>query len=119
MTNIEQHDFSTPDEVRAFEHGKLELVKVSGGGSVGRFTLEPGWRWSTDVKPLAKTELCQSIHFGYHVSGRLHLRLADGHECEAGPGQVVTVPAGHDAWVVGNDPVVLIDWAGATDYAKR
>jgi uncharacterized cupin superfamily protein len=71
------------------------------------------------VKPIAGTELCQSSHFAYHVSGRLHVVMADGKEFEVGAGEVALIPAGHDAWVVGNEAVVGIDWAGLEDYAKR
>jgi hypothetical protein len=118
MAGIERKTFSTPDEVRTFEKGKLELVKV-GSGVVGRLTLEPGWRWSTHVKPIAGTEWCEAPHFQYHVSGRIHVLMRDGTEIEAGPGEVTALAAGHDAWVVGNDPVVLVDWSGARTYAKQ
>ena len=118
MASAEQKNFGSPDEVRTFEKGKLELVKI-GGGIVGRLTLEPGWRWSQHVKPIAGTEWCEAPHFQYHVSGRLHALMADGTEFEVGPGEVSYLPAGHDGWVVGNEPVVTVDWAGATKYAKR
>jgi quercetin dioxygenase-like cupin family protein len=71
------------------------------------------------VKPIAGTELCQAPHFGYQISGRLHHVMADGTEHESGPGDIVVIPPGHDAWVVGNEPCVLIDWNGATNYAKK
>ena len=118
MGKAERKQFMSPDEVRTFEKGKLELVKIA-GGAVGRLTLEPGWRWSKHVKPVAKTEWCEAPHFQYHLSGRLHVKMSDGTEFEAGPGEVTALPVGHDAWVVGNEPVVLVDWAGASDYAKR
>ena len=118
MAGIECKTFSAPDEVRTFEKGKLELVKI-GCGVVGRLTLEPGWRWSTHVKPVAGTEWCEAPHFQYHVAGRIHVRMRDGSEIEAGPGEITTLAAGHDAWVVGDEPVVLVDWAGAGDYAKQ
>lgn len=118
MAAAEQRDFKSPDEVRTFEKGKLELLNMS-GGAIGRLTLEPGWRWSQHVKPFAKTERCEALHFQYHVSGRVHIVMSDGSEFEAGPGDVTMLPAGHDAWVVGNEPVVLIDWSGASNYAKK
>jgi hypothetical protein len=118
MMKTERKDFKTPDEVRTFEKGKAELVNI-GGGVVGRLTLEPGWRWSQHVKPIAKTQWCEAPHFQYQVSGRLHVVMADGTEFDTAPGQVVTLPSGHDAWVVGNDPVVVVDWHGATNYAKK
>ena len=95
-----------------------EIISI-GGGSVGRLTLEPGWKWSQDVKPIAKTEWCEAPHFHYQASGRLHVVMQDGSEFESVAGDVVVVPSGHDAWVVGDEPVVLIDWHGATNYAKQ
>ena len=117
MARAEHKDFGSPDEVRTFEKGKLELLNM-GGGVVGKLTLEPGWRWSQHVKPIASTEWCEAPHFQYHASGRLHVVMSDGAEFDAGPGDVMALPSGHDAWVVGNDPVVLIDWSGASNYAK-
>ena len=75
-------------------------------------------RWSTDVKPIAGTDLCEAPHFQYHVSGTLRVRTAEGVEFDATPGQVTALPAGHDAWVVGDEPVVVVDWWGASNYAK-
>ncbi len=117
MTSYERQDFGSPDEVRTFEKGRVELVKI-GGGTVGRLTLEPGWQWSKHVKPIAGTEWCEAPHFQYQVSGRLHIRMSDGSEFEVGPGEVALLPSGHDAWVVGDEPVVLVDWQGAINYAK-
>jgi hypothetical protein len=117
MANAESKNLSTPDETRKFSHGKLELINI-GKGVVGRLTLEPGWRWSTDVKPIAETDWCEAPHFQYQVTGRLHVVMEDGTEFELGPGDVSFLPSGHDAWVVGDETVVLIDWFGATQYAK-
>ena len=113
----EQRDFASPDETRTFGHGQMELVKVQ-GADIGRLVLHPGWRWSNDVKPLAGTELCEAPHFQYHVAGTLHVVMADGSEFDAVPGQVTALPSGHDAWVVGDEDVVVIDWWGASNYAK-
>jgi hypothetical protein len=113
----ERKDLKTPDETRTFENGRVDLVNI-GGGTVGRLTLQPGWRWSKNVKPIAGTEWCEAPHFQYHLSGRLHVLMMDGTEFEAGPGEVSALPPGHDAWVVGNEPVILIDWSGASNYAK-
>ncbi|MBI2936250.1 MAG: cupin domain-containing protein [Chloroflexi bacterium] len=118
MAGVERKDMGKGAETRTFEKGKIETVKLA-GGTVGRFTLQPGWKWSQHVKPVVKTQLCESTHFGYHISGKLRIRMADGTEQEVGPGEVSFVPSGHDAWVVGNQPVVLIDWSGAATYAKR
>jgi hypothetical protein len=109
--------FGQPNEVRQFPHGRVELVEV-GGAQIGRLTLQPGWRWSNDVKPIAGTELCEAPHMQYHVSGRLHVLMADGSEFEAGPGDVTSLPQGHDAWVVGDEPAVVVDWYGASNYAR-
>ena len=118
LQSTERKLFEQADEVRTFDKGKLELLHME-GGIVGRLTLQPGWQWSKHVKPIVKTEWCEAPHFQYHVSGRLHIKMSDGTEFEAGPGDVTSLPSGHDAWVVGNEPVVLIDWFGATHYAER
>ncbi|MBC3193480.1 cupin domain-containing protein [Pseudonocardia sp. C8] len=114
----EQSDFASPDETREFPHGSLDLVRI-GGGEVGRLTLQPGWRWSNDVKPLAGTDWCEAPHFQYHVAGTLRVRSRDGQEFDATPGQVTALPSGHDAWVVGDTPVVVIDWNGVSHYAQQ
>lgn len=113
----EQRTMSQSDDVRTFEKGRMELVNI-GGGTVGRLSLEPGWKWSDHVKPIAGTELCEAPHFQYHVSGVLHIQMADGTEFDAHAGDVTALPAGHDAWVIGDETVVLIDWNGASNYAK-
>jgi hypothetical protein len=117
MSQMQKKALSQPDEVRTFDKGKLELVTL-GGVSFGRATLEPGWRWSTSVKPIAKTDSCQAPHLQYHVAGRLHVAMDDGSEDEFGPGEVSQLPPGHDAWVVGDEAVVVIDISGMGEYAK-
>jgi len=117
MKRAEYQNLAEPHETRGFPRGKVEIVNI-GGGTVGRLTLEPGWRWSVHVKPLAGTPWCESPHFQYQVSGRLHVQMQDGTEFELGPGDVSFLPTGHDAWVVGEEPVVLVDWYGAANYAK-
>lgn len=118
MANAEHKNLASPDETRTFEQGKLEVINIA-GGTIGRLTLQPGWRWSKHVKPIAKTEWCEAPHFQYQVSGRLRVKMEDGTEFELGPGDVSVLPKGHDAWVVGNEAVVLVDWYGASNYAKR
>lgn len=113
----EQKALDRPDETRTFERGKVDLVNI-GGGVVGRLTLEPGWRWSEHVKPIANTEWCEAPHFQYHASGTLHVVMIDGSEFDAVAGDITALPSGHDAWVVGNEPVVLVDFFGASNYAK-
>lgn len=113
----EHKSFARPDEVRQFPNGLVEILAI-GGGEVGRLVLQPGWRWSIDVKPLAGTETCTAPHFQYHLSGTLGILMDDGTEIIAGPGDITSLPEGHDAWVVGDEPVVAIDWFGASNYAK-
>jgi quercetin dioxygenase-like cupin family protein len=117
MANAEMKNFGKPDETRKFERGQMDLVNI-GGGVVGKVTFQPGWRWSEHVKPIAKTEWCEAPHFMYQISGRMHVKMADGQEFEMGPGDVAVLPSGHDAWVVGDESVVAIDWQGASNYAK-
>jgi mannose-6-phosphate isomerase-like protein (cupin superfamily) len=113
----EAKSFNKPDEVRTFPKGKAEIITI-GGAAVGRATLEPGWKWSTSVKPIAKTKSCEAPHFQYHVSGTLKVVMDDGTELELRAGDVSLLPVGHDAWVVGNEPVVIVDFQGMIDYAK-
>ena len=97
--------------------GKVELVKI-GGRMIGRATFQPGWKWSDSVKPLVKTKSCEAPHFQYHISGTLRVRMDDGTEKDLKPGDISLLPPGHDAWVVGNEPVVVVDFQGMIDYAK-
>ena len=108
----EHKRLATPDETREFERGRLEIVEI-GGGSVGRLTLQAGWRWSEHVKPIAGTELCAAPHFQYHVTGNPSHRHGR-RQRSSRPSRVTSprCPAGHDAWVVGDAPVVVIDWQG-------
>jgi len=117
MKKAELRNFGTPDEVREFPNGRVELFKI-GGATVGRATLEPGWKWSTSLKPIAQTKSCEAPHFQYHVSGILKVRMDDGTELECKPGDVSLLPSGHDAWVVGKEPAVVVDFQGMIDFAK-
>ena len=120
MSGLMRMSFDAPDETRLFEDGKgrLEVFNTASGG-VGRATFEPGWRWSEHVKPIAGTDSCQAAHTGYFVSGRMRVRMDDGEEVEYGPGDFAEMAPGHDAWIVGDEPCVFIDWQGFSDYAKR
>lgn len=118
MKKMETKSFNSADEVRTFDKGKLELIKI-GGAIVGRGTFQPGWKWSESVKPLVKTKSCEAPHFQYHVSGTLRIKMDDGTETECKAGDVSFLPMGHDAWVVGNEPVVVVDFQGMVDYAKE
>jgi hypothetical protein len=117
VQQAEHKSFDAPDEVREFEKGRGEILMI-GGGEVGRYTAEPGWRWSEHVKPVAGTELCEAPHFQYHLSGTIRIRMADGTEFDVGPGEVSVLLPGHDAWVVGDEPATVIDWGGAHVWGK-
>jgi quercetin dioxygenase-like cupin family protein len=120
MAELIRMSMDTPEETRPFEDnmGKLELVNCD-AGPVGRATFQPGWRWSEHIKPIAKTDSCEAPHMGYYVSGRMKVVMDDGQEAEFGPGDFAVIPPGHDAWVVGEEPCVVIDWQGFADYARR
>jgi mannose-6-phosphate isomerase-like protein (cupin superfamily) len=118
MAGIEINDFSAPDEVRKPELTTVEVVKM-GGGEIGRYTFQPGWRWSECIKPVVGTESCQVDHVGYVVSGRLHVEHEGGSKGDVASGAVYRIPPGHDAWVVGDEPVVVVEFQGAASYAKQ
>ncbi len=117
LDKVQVKSFHRADEVREFPKGRLELINI-GGIVIGRAILEPGWKWSTSVQPIAKTKSCEAPHFQYHLSGVLKVKMDDGSEIECHAGDVSLLPMGHDAWVVGNEPVVLVDFQGMVDYAK-
>lgn len=119
MAGIEKKSFDLPDEVkRPFERGKIDLVTL-GGLAFQRETLQPGWRWSTNVKPIVKTDSCQKFHVKYIVSGRQRVVMDDGTEEELGPGDLAIIYPGHDAWVVGNEPNVLLELASAVKEIRE
>ena len=117
MSAMQQKNFARPDESRKFELGQVDLVTL-GGVTIGRGIFEPGWKWSTCVKPLVKTKWCEAPHMQYHVSGRMHVVMDDGSEAEFGPGDVSLLPPRHDAWVVGDTRVVVVDISGLGEYAQ-
>ena len=116
MKKAELKSFGEPDEVREFPKGRLELIKI--GGQRGPCHLEPGWRWANSVQPIARTKSCEAPHFQYHISGVLKILMDDGTEFECRPGDVSFLPSGHDAWVVGDQPVIIVDFQGMIDYAR-
>ncbi|MCQ4079458.1 cupin domain-containing protein [Streptomyces sp. RB6PN25] len=120
MAGLTRKNFDSPDEVRPFEEdkGRLQLITFE-KGPVGRAIFEPGWQWSKHVKPIARTGSCEAAHIRYFVSGHMKIVMDDGEEMEFGPGDLMTAEPGHDAWVVGDEPCVVIDWQGYGDYAKR
>jgi class 3 adenylate cyclase len=117
MARMQRRRFTDPDEVRRFPHGQVEVVSLD-DRVIGRMVYEPGWRWSVDVKPIAGTASCQFHHFGVTMSGLLRAQMADGTELELGPGDVFEIPPGHDAWVVGDEPWVSVDFEAMRSYAR-
>lgn len=116
MEKAELKSFGKPDEVREFAKGRLELLKLS-NATVGRAILQPGWRWSTSIKPIVHTNSCEVAHLQYHVAGTLRVRMDDGTEFDCTPGDMSVIPPGHDAWVVGDEPVVVVDLQGMGTFA--
>jgi len=115
---MEVKSFDKPDEVRTPPKTKIEVVKV-GDSTMMRATFEPGWKWSECVKPIAGTNSCQAPHVNYVISGRMKVVMDDGTEMEMGPGDAADIPPGHDAWVIGDEPCVAIDFAAGKVYAKK
>jgi hypothetical protein len=118
MAGVEVNNFSAPDEVRRPASTTVEVVKLN-GGEVGRYTFQPGWHWEEHIKPVAGTESCQTEHIGYVVSGRLGVKSDDGTSGELTPGCVYRIAPGHDGWVIGDEPVVVVEFQGAATYAKQ
>ncbi|MFF8840742.1 cupin domain-containing protein [Streptomyces sp. NPDC015130] len=119
MAGIVQKSFDSADETRPFTEGKGRLDLVNGeGGAVGRAVFEPGWQWSKHVKPIVGTDSCMASHVGYIVSGRMKVVMDDGETVEFGAGDFMEVKPGHDAWVLGDEPCVALDWVGFVDYAQ-
>jgi hypothetical protein len=117
MKSIEKKSLEMPEEIRKFPLGKVELVTI-GNVTFGKGTFQPGWKWSESVKPIVHTDSCLAPHTQFQISGRLRVKMDDGTEMEYGPGDVGVIQPGHDAWVVGNVPVVVIDFTGFTHYAE-
>jgi mannose-6-phosphate isomerase-like protein (cupin superfamily) len=117
VNSFDVKSHATPDEVRAPDKTRLEVVNLH-GFTLGRLNLQPGWRWSECVKPVVKTEQCQVSHVGYAVSGQITVRMSDGTKKTIKGGDSYTIPPGHDAWVDGNEPFVGIEVLSADIYAK-
>jgi hypothetical protein len=113
---LEAKNLDQPEDKRSFEHGEVLMVRV-GGSTIGRAVFRPGWRWSTDVKPLVGTSSCELAHTAVVISGRMRVRMNDGTEAEFGPGDAHYVSPGHDAWVVGEEPLVVIDFTAPAQLA--
>jgi uncharacterized cupin superfamily protein len=112
--------FERPDETRTPEKAKIEVLDL-GAVKAARLTAQPGWRWTTSIKPVVGTESCQARHVGTAVAGRLHLVHEDGTELELSAGDAYVIEPGHDAWVVGNEPFVAYEFDSSTaeTYAKK
>ncbi|MEO7681980.1 MAG: cupin domain-containing protein [Sphingomonas sp.] len=110
--------FEQPDEVRTFDKGRFELVRL-GGMTIGRATYEPGWKWSVDVGSAIDCAECQVEHVGMVVSGCATAAMANGDVIEMHAGDVFYIPPGHDSWVVGDEPYVSLHFLGADGYAKH
>jgi class 3 adenylate cyclase len=118
LARLQRKDLAKPDEVRDFGGGsRVEIFQLE-DVVVGRTVWLPGWRWSEVVKPIAGTDQCEYHHLGYSISGRFRVAMPDGTEMEIPPNHVYEIPAGHDAWVVGDEPWVAIDWAGMRSFAR-
>lgn len=118
MSGYETKTVGKADERRDFEHGYVETVTL-GGHSIGRTHLEPGWKWSESVKPLAGTDLCEVPHVGYALTGRIRCRMADGSEFEVAAGDAYTLIDPHDAWVVGDEVFSGVEFESLADYARK
>jgi quercetin dioxygenase-like cupin family protein len=118
MSGLQMKSFNKPDETRPFaDKGAAEVLTVD-GGSVMRGRFEPGWRWSEHLRPIVGTDTCESPHFLYVLSGRMHVRMNDGTEGEVGPGDVARIEPGHDAWVVGDEACIAVDFGASAAYAQ-
>jgi class 3 adenylate cyclase len=115
MAKVQSGSFRRPDEIRTLDHGRIELVNL-GEESVGRQVLEPGWRWSEHVKPIVGTPYCEFHHFGLVIAGRLHVEMADGTVMEVAPDSVYEIPPGHDAWVIGEEAWIGVNWSGIRSF---
>jgi class 3 adenylate cyclase len=117
MARLQRRQFTDPDDIRKVPHGQIEVVELD-DRVVGRLSYEPGWRWSVDIKPIAGTDTCQFHHFGVTLSGRVRVQMRDGIELEIGPGDVFEIPPGHDAWVIGEEPWVSVDFEAMRGYGR-
>jgi len=118
-TLIKVKNLSKPDETRNLPKTKIEIVDFNNSTVIMRATFQPGWKWSECVKPTAGTKSCQVPHINYVLSGRMKIVMDNGLELEMGPGDAVEIPPGHDAWVVGPEPCIALDFAGGKIYGKK
>jgi len=112
MARLQTKPFEAPDETRPVPGAQLRLVYL-GEVAVGHAVWQPGWRWSTDLRPLAGTDWCENHHLGYAISGRLAVLMEDGEQLEIAGESVYEIPPRHDAWVVGDEPFETVEWSSA------
>ena len=117
MATMESKNFNNADELRELPKTKIEILNF-GDTTLMRATFQPGWKWSECVKPTAKTDTCQAPHVNYIISGKMIIAMDDGTQKEIKPGDVAIIPPGHDAWVVGNEPCIAIDFSAGKIYGK-
>jgi hypothetical protein len=113
MAGITKKGFGSPDETRTPTKTRVDVVDL-GTTKAARMTFEPGWRWSECIKPVAQTESCQTKHIGAIVSGRMRVEHTDGTQVELGPGDAYVIEPGHDAWVLGDEPAVGLEFESKT-----
>jgi hypothetical protein len=118
MTELQARSLDSPEETLTFENGKAEIVKLP-GSTAGRFTFQPGWKWSESIKKMVGTDSCQTHHVGYAISGHLHVRADDGSEQDIRAGDAYNIPPGHDGWVVGDEPYVSVEFRSVDGNAKK
>jgi class 3 adenylate cyclase len=117
VARLQRKRFTESDDVRVVPRGRIDVVELD-DQVVGLIQWDPGWRWSVDLKPTAGTQTCQFHHLGYAISGRLRVQMQDGVELELGPGDIFEIPPGHDAWVVGDEPYISVDFEAMRDFAR-
>ena len=119
MAGLETGGFDSPDETRTPEKTKVDVVRM-GSATAARFSFQPGWKWSECIKPVIGTDSCQVRHVGIVQAGRLHVTHDDGTQGEVGPGNTFVIEPGHDAWVVGDEEFVSLEFESrsAEEYAK-
>ncbi len=118
LTQLIKKNLKAPDEVRSLSKTKIEVFRL-GDYTAMRITFQPGWKWSKDIGPTVGTERCEARHIGYVLSGRCRISLSDGSLYDLGPGDLMELPAGHDGWVLGDEPFVALDFLAGESYGKE
>jgi len=117
VAKLQRKSLTQPETVRNFPHGHIDTVAL-GESEIGRWEFEPGWRWSTDVRPIVGTDSCLNRHVGVCVSGKLHVELNDGTSMDVGPNDAYEIPPGHDGWVVGDESFITYEWTSSRVFAR-